>query len=406
MPPTKEAETGLAPAATATTWAAAWTTSMQRPSASFAPNWSEEGFASQTVRQVVRVTVGGDAVRIRLSNAYGTGPLTITGATIAACTGGAAVQQDTLQHLTVGGKRAFTIAAGAELASDPVPFRVVPLDKVTITFYTAEPTGPATFHAQALATSYRTEGDHRDDTDGTAFAETSQSWYHLSGLDVTGGPARLPGVVLFGDSLTEGVGSTLDADRRYPDVLAERLASAGRPRAVLNQGIGGNRVTVDSAWHGDSAVSRFRRDVLGQPGAGTAVILLGINDIGISEVAQASPFPTFAPYTEVSADEVIAGLRGMIQQARTAGLRVVGATVMPAGPSAFSTPRSEAKRAAVNIWIRTSGEYDAIIDFDRAVGSPEDPFRLDPAFDSGDHLHLNDAGYRAMADAIDLADLG
>ncbi|MGW4961979.1 SGNH/GDSL hydrolase family protein [Nonomuraea sp. NPDC004186] len=379
---------------------------MQRPSESFAPNWSQEGFASQTVRQVLRVTADGDAVRIRLSNVYGTGPLTITGATIAACADGAAIQEATLRHLTVDGKRTFTIAAGAELASDLTPFRTAPLDKVTITFYAAEPTGPATFHAQALATNYRADGDHRDDADGTAFAETSQSWYYLSGLDVTGGPVRPAGVVLFGDSLTEGVGSALDADRRYPDALAERLASAGRPRAVLNQGIGGNRVTVDSAWLGDSAVSRFRRDVLGQPGVGTVVILLGINDIGISEVAEASPFPTFAPYVEVSSGEVIAGFRDMIQQARTARLRVVGATVMPAGPSAFSTASSEAKRAAINAWIRTSGEYDAVIDFDRVVGSPEDAFRLDPAFDSGDHLHLNDAGYRAMADAIDLSDLG
>ncbi|WP_405802113.1 GDSL-type esterase/lipase family protein [Streptomyces sp. NBC_01506] len=340
---TDTADTGLAPAATATTWAAAWTTSMQRPSASFTPHWSEEGFAGQTVRQVVRVTIGGDAVRIRLSNVYGTGPLTITGATVAACAGGANIREETLQHLTVDGKRTFTIAAGAEVAGDLTPFRTAPLDKVTITFYAAGPTGPATFHAQAHATSYRADGDHRADAGGTAFADTSQSWYYLSGLDVTGGggPARPAGIVLFGDSLTEGVGSTPDADRRFPDALAERLVSAGRPRAVLNQGIGGNRVTVDSAWLGDSALSRFRRDVLGRPGVGTVVILLGVNDIGISEVAEASPFPIFAPYTDVSADQVIAGLRGMIQQARAAGLRVVGATVTPAGPSAFSTARSE-----------------------------------------------------------------
>lgn len=406
MPPTKQAETGLAPPKTATTWAAAWTTSTQRPSASFASNWSEEGFADQTVRQVVRVTAGGEAVRVRLSNAYGSGPLTIAGATIAVSAGGATIRQNSLRHLTVDGKRTFTIATGAELASDPVPFRTVPQDKVTITFYAAEPTGAATFHAQALATSYRADGDHRDDAEGTAFTETSTSWYYLSGLDVTGGPAGPAGVVLFGDSLTDGVGSAQDADRRYPDALTERLATEGRPRAVLNQGIGGNRVAVDSAWLGDSAVSRFQRDVLGQPGIGTVVILLGINDIGISEVAEESPFPVFSPYTDVSADEVIAGFRSMIRQARTARLRVVGATVMPAGPSAFSTARSEAKRAAINAWIRTSGEYDAVIDFDRALAAPEDATRLNTAFDSGDHLHLNDAGYRAMADAVDLSDLG
>jgi lysophospholipase L1-like esterase len=406
MPTTNPDALGEALTETATAWAAAWTTAMQRPSASFDPNWATEGFTNQTVRQVVRVTASGDAVRIRLSNLYGSGPLTITAATIATSAGGATVHEDTIQPLTVDGARTFAIAAGADLATDSTPFKVAPFDKVTITFHAAAPTGPATFHAQALATSHRAEGDHVDDADGTAYGETSQAWYYLSGLDVTGGVRRPPGVVLFGDSLTEGVGSTLDGDGRYPDALAERLASAGLLCAMLNQGIGGNRVTVDSAWLGDSAVSRFRRAVLDQPGVGTVVILLGINDIGISELAEASPFPTFAPYTEVSADEVIAGLRSMVQQARSAGLRVVGATVMPTAPSAFSTARSEAKRAAVNAWIRTSGEYDAVVDFDRAVRSPEDPLRLDPAFDSGDHLHLNDAGYRAMADAIDLSDLG
>ncbi|MCK9928163.1 SGNH/GDSL hydrolase family protein [Frankia sp. Mgl5] len=387
-------------------WTAAWTTSPQRPGAGFAPNWSEWGFAHQTVRQVVRLSVGGDTVRVRLSNAYGTAPLTIAGATIALSTGGAAVRADSLRHLTVHGTQTFTVPAGAEYASDPVPFKTAGLEPVTVSLYLAAPTGPATYHAQAMATSYRCAGDQRAEADGTVFTETSQSWYYLSGLDVTGGPARPPGIVLFGDSLTDGTGSSPDANRRFPDALAERLAAAGRPRAVLNQGIGGNRVTVDSGWLGVSATSRFRRDVLGQPGVGTVVILLGINDIGISEVAEASPFPVFAPYTDVSADEIIAGYRDMIQQGRAAGLRVVGATVMPAKPSAFSTTRSEAKRTAINTWIRTSGEYDAVLDLDRALVSSSAPDRLKPAFDSGDHLHLNDTGYRAMADAVDLAALG
>jgi len=387
-------------------WAATWTTSLQRPGTGFTPNWSERGFTHQTVRQVVRLSVGGDTVRVRLSNVYGTDPLTIAGATIARSTGGAGIRTDSLRHFTVKGARTFTVPAGAEYAGDPVPFTAAGLEPVAITLYLAAPTGPATYHAQAIATSYRSAGDHRADADGAAFTETSQSWYYLSGLDVTGGPAQSPGIVLFGDSLTDGTGSSPDANRRFPDALAERLAAAGRPRAVLNQGIGGNRVTVDSAWLGDSATSRFRRDVLGQPGLGTVVILLGINDIGISEVAEDPPFPVFAPYPEVSADEVIAGYRGMIQQGRAAGLRVIGATVLPAKPSVFSTARSEAKRAALNTWIRTSGEYDAVIDLDRALVSSAAPDRLNPAFDSGDHLHLNDAGYRAMADAIDLADLG
>jgi lysophospholipase L1-like esterase len=361
---------------------------------------------NQSVRQVVRLSAGGDSVRVRLSNAHGTAPLEITGATIATSTSGAAIRKETLRHLTVDGAPTFTVPAGAEHASDPVPFRSAGLESVTVTVYLAKPTGPATYHAQALATSYRSDGDHRADAGAEAFTETSQSWYYLSGVDVRGGPETRPGVLLLGDSLTDGTGSSPDANNRFPDALAERLAAAGRPRAVLNQGIGGNRVVVDSAWHGDRAISRFGRDVLGQPGVGTVVILAGINDIGISEMVDVSPFPVLAPYTDVSAGEVIAGHRDMIRQARAAGLRVVGATLLPMTGSAFSTPRSEAKRAEINAWIRTSGAYDAVIELDRALACAAGGDGLDPAFDSGDHLHPNDAGYRAMADAVDLADLG
>lgn len=385
-------------------WTAAWSTSPQRPGTGFAPNWSDQGFAHQTVRQVVRLSIGGDSARVRLSNLYGSDPLVVAG-TIAVSKGGAAVRADSLRQLTVNGEPTFTIPVGAEYATDPIALRTADLEAMAITLYLAVPTGSATYHEQALATSYRSAGDRQADVDGAVFTETSQSWYYLSGLDVTGGSARVDGIVLFGDSLIDGTGSSPGANGRLSDALAERLAGAGRARAVLNQGIGGNRVTVDSPWLGDSATSRFGRDVLGQPGVGTVVILLGINDIGISEVAEASPFQTFEPYTDVSADAVIAGYRSMIRQARAAGLRVVGATVLPAAPSAFSTARSENKRAAINAWIRTSGAYDTVVDLDRALASSSDANRLDPAFDSGDHLHLNDVGYRAMADAISLTDL-
>ncbi|WP_405983859.1 SGNH/GDSL hydrolase family protein [Streptomyces sp. NBC_00872] len=377
-------------------WAATWATSPQRPGPSFAPNWSEEGFADQTIRQTVRLSVGGSALRIRLSNRYGTAPLHVAGLTIASHGGGAAVEPDTLREVTVGGETAFAVPAGGDLATDRVSLRTDPLDAVTITMYLARPSGPATYHAQALATSHRTGGDHRADHDGGAFTETSQSWYYLSGVDVADAPAD--GIVVIGDSLTDGSGSTPDTDHRFPDLLAQRLVAAGRPQAVLNQGIGGNRVTVDSDWLGDSATTRFQRDVLAVPGVSTVVILAGINDIAISEIAGESPFPVLAPYTEVSAQEVIAGYRSMIGRARSAGLRTVGATLLPMRGSAFSTPRSEARRTAVNDWIRGSKEYDAVIDLARAMGDV-----LDPSHDSGDHLHLNDAGYRAMATAVDLA---
>ncbi|WP_433709573.1 SGNH/GDSL hydrolase family protein [Nocardia sp. CA-084685] len=383
-------------------WGAAWSTSLQRPSAGFDPNWSERGFTNQTLRQVVRLTAGGNQLRIRLSNVFGRTPLTVTRATVAASGGGTAIRADTVRSLTVDGEITFTIPVGAEVASDPVAFRSTPLDSIAVTMYSAASTGPATYHSQALATSFRATGDQCGDSSGAVFAETSRSWYYLSGVDVAGSPARSPGIVVLGDSLTDGSFSTPDVNRRFPDMLAERLAAAGRPRAVLNHGIGGNRLTVDSAWLGDKATSRFRRDVLSQPGIGTVIVLLGINDIGISEAIDTSPLPIFEPYTVVSADHVIAAHRNLIREARDAGLRVVGATVLPAKPSPFITARSEAKRAAINAWIRTSGEYDAVADLDAALRSPADQQRLHPTYDSGDHLHLNDLGYRAMAEAIDL----
>jgi lysophospholipase L1-like esterase len=371
-------------------WTAAWTTSPQRPSAGFAPNWSEAGFADQTIRQTVRLSIGGDTLRVRLSNHYGATPLRVAGLTVAPAT-----KTEAARELTRNGKPAFTVPAGADVATDAILLPVGALGSVTITAYLAQPSGPATYHAQALATTYRAAGDHRADADETAFTETSQSWYYLSGVDVTGAPGD--GIVVLGDSLIDGTGSTPDTNQRFPDLLAQRIAPGSRPRAVLNLGIGGNRVTVDSPWLGDRATARFPRDVLAQPGVNTVVILAGINDIGISELADSSPFPVLAPYTEISPEQVITGHRTMIRQARAAGLRVIGATLLPVQGSGFSTLRSEAKRSAINAWIRDSGEYDAVIDLAQAMGDA-----LDPAHDSGDQLHPNDAGYQAMADATDL----
>ncbi|MGW7482530.1 SGNH/GDSL hydrolase family protein [Nonomuraea muscovyensis] len=383
-------------------WTATWTASPQRPSRSFTPNWAEEGFTRQTVRQVVRISAGGRLTRVRLSNAYGTAPLRVTGATIARTARGASIRPETLHHLTVERARSFTIPAGAELAGDPVALPLKALDSVTVTLHFAAPTGPATYHAQATATSYRAAGDHRADTSATAFTDTSQSWYYLSAVDVIGATPRRPGVVAFGDSLTDGYGSTPGADNRYPDELAERLSTTSRPRAIVNQGIAGNLVTVDSPQFGDSATSRFGRDVLAQPRVGTVIVLAGTNDIGMSE----APSPIGGPAVEVPAQKVIAGHLSLIRQARAKGVRIIGATLPPMKGSRYHTPRSERKREEVNTWIRTSGQYDAVIDLDRALASPTDEDQLDPAYDAGDHLHLNDAGYRAVAHAVNPADLG
>ncbi|MEU8899903.1 SGNH/GDSL hydrolase family protein [Nocardia sp. NPDC048505] len=383
-------------------WSAAWTTALYRADQHPTPSWAASGFANHTLRQVVRVSQGGAASRIQLSNRYGTAPLRITGATLARSGSGAAIVPNTVRTLTFGGHQAVDIPPGAELTTDPALLPVAAFDALAITLYLAEAPGPVTQHSQAVETAYRGVGDHRADLDGTAFTETTRSWYYLARVEVADIVPRPAGIVAFGDSLTDGVGSTPDTDSRFPDELAERLAAQGNPRAVLNQGIGGNRVTVDSGWLGASALRRFRHDVLEQPGVSTVLILAGINDIGLS----AGAADVGEPAVPVSAAQLIAGHRELIRQARAHGLRVIGATLLPMAGSPYSTPAAEADRVTVNEWIRTSGEYDAVADFDAALADPQDPRRLAPAYDSGDHLHPNDAGYTAMAAAAAAVDLG
>ncbi|MGO4426167.1 SGNH/GDSL hydrolase family protein, partial [Streptomyces sp. MCAF7] len=244
----------------------------------------------------------------------------------------------------------------------------------------------STFHAQAYAKSYRAEGDHGADRTGAAFTAYTHSWYYLSDVELTGGGAgRRGSVVAFGDSITDGFGSASDANSRWPDRLAERLAAAGTPRPVLNSGIGGNLLLHDSPWYGDRAGARFRRDVLDKPGVRSVILLQGLNDIGFSEV----DLPTYKPDPQVSAEQVIAGYRELIARAHARGVRVVGATILPFKGAEYHTARSEAKRAAINEWIRTSGEFDGVVDFAEVMASPSDPLALDPAYDSGDHKHPN-----------------
>lgn len=386
-------------------WTAAWAASPQRASTGFKPNWSEDGFSGQTLRQVVRVTEGGDRARIRLSNAYGTSPLHIAGASIARTKKGASVEEGSVRRLTFEGRRSVEIPAHGQLSSDAAGLDLKRFESVTVTLYLAGTTGPATFHAQSFATSYRADGEHVRDTGAAAFGESTESWYFLSGVDVSASRAggQVPrrgkgGVVVFGDSTTDGFASSTDRNRRWSDALAERLAEAGTPRPVLNAGIGGNLVLNDSAWYGERGTARFGRDALDLPGVETVIVLEGLNDIGFSE----SDTPTYKPAPEVSAAELIAGHRKLIRSAKAEGVRVVGATLLPLGGSDHYGERAAKVSDEFNEWVRTSGEYDAYVDFDRALADPSDGERIAPQYDSGDHLHPNDAGYRAMARAVDL----
>ncbi|MEU0037775.1 SGNH/GDSL hydrolase family protein [Streptomyces sp. NPDC006333] len=368
----------------------AWTASPQLPSEGFTPNWSREGFWRQSLRQVVRVGAGGGRVRIRLSHAYGTSPLRIAGATVARAGEGAAVEPGSLRRLTFGGLSGAAVPARGQIVSDPAELALEAWESVTVTLHLDAVSGPATFHAQAFTASYRGAGDRLDDIGGEGFGETTESWYFLSAVEVDAD--RADGVALFGDSVTDGFGSTPGANRRWSDALAERTG-----RCVLNAGIGGNLLLNDSAWYGEKGVRRLARDVLGHAGVRTLVVLHGLNDIGFSETAEQ---PTYKPAPVVEADELVTGYRELIRQARGRGLRVIGATLLPFAGSDHWGERAAKVSHEVNEWIRGSGEWDAVVDLNRALAGPADPDRLRAAYDFGDHLHPNDAGIAVMAEEV------
>ncbi len=377
------------------------TPAAQRPSPNWVGAWSttpvvgSTSFDDQTLREIVHTSVGGDDVRIRLTNAFGTDGLVVDHVTVGVRQSGAALVPGTERAITFHGAQSVTIPAGAEAFSDPVPLAVPAEDDLAISVHVPDPTGPATRHPGAYATSYAAAGDHAAEAGAAAFTSTLSSWYLLDGVDVQS--SQVAGaVVTLGDSITDGTNSTVDADRRYPDDLARRLLGGppGHRMAVLNEGASGNRLLTDAGSSGISAQARFDRDVLGQTGVRDVILLEGINDIG-HNLSAVSGQP-------VTAADLIEALSNIIRAAHENGLRIIGATLTPIGGSKYDSPEAEAKRQAVNTWIRTSGSYDGIVDFDQVTRDPAQPSRYLPAFDSGDHLHPNDLGYQAMADAINL----
>jgi lysophospholipase L1-like esterase len=378
------------PAGTAATrhWVGTWAASPQGALASRPP--SMKAFDGQTIRQVVRVSMGGDTVRVRLSNEFGRTPLVVGAARIALSDGGASLVPGTSRTLTFGGDSTFTIPAGAPALSDPVAFHVPALADVAISLYLPDSTAAATFHSLSRATSYVSpQGDHTADVAMPADT-TTVSWYFLTGVSVRA-PGDAAAIVALGNSITDGYQSTVDSNARWPNVLARHLAAAHAldRLAVLDEGISGNRILWDH--EGRNALARFDGDVLRQPGVRYVIVLEGINDIG---------WPLRAEWRDqdVSAARIIAG--------HELGLTIYGATLTPFEGAGYFTPEGEAKREAINRWIRTSGAYDGVIDFDAATRDPAHPTRFLPAYDSGDHLHPNDAGYRAMGEAVDLALFG
>ena len=350
-------------------------------------------FKNQTLRQIVHASLGGDRVRVVLSNAFGTMPLEIGAAHVALRDKDAAIQANSDRPLTFDGNSATAIAAGAVVVSDPVSLSVRTSADLVVDIYlpgdTAAIPSPVTMHQGALQQNYiSAEGNHAGEPD-FAGAATTQSWFFLARVEVAA-PAGAAAVVAFGDSITDGTRSSANKNNRWPDEFARRLAAAKMPVGVLNEGIAGNRVLCDGA--GVSALARFDRDVLVQPGAKYVVVLESINDIGL---ARTSPIP--------GANDLIAGHKQLIDRAHALGLKIYGATLTPFDGAAYFTMEGEAKRQAVNAFIRSGKAYDGVIDFDAAVRDPMAPSKIQMKFNPGDNLHMNDAGYQAMAAAIDLS---
>jgi lysophospholipase L1-like esterase len=385
----------LVPIPSGSHWVATWGASSQEATTG---NLSGVGFRNATIREILFTSAGGARVRVRLTNVFGDAPLRIGRAAIALAARGAGTVSGSTTPLYFDGRRWVSIPPGSEVTSDPAPLSVGPATHVAVSLYLPGPTGQATQHADAEQVNYVATGLHLTGGSGPFRART-QSWYFLAGVDVLSPRRTLGSVIAFGDSITDGVGSPTGADARWPNFLAQRLNDrSDSTLAVVDAGIGGNRVLNGARCCGVSAIARFERDVAEQPGARDVILLEGVNDIGFSQ----SRGPLSAPHTNVSALAIVEGYERLVTLAHTDGLKIYAATLTPFQGARYWTPRGEAKREAINHWIRTSGAFDGVIDFAGAVADPDDPERLDRDYDSGDHLHPNAAGYQALAAAVNL----
>jgi lysophospholipase L1-like esterase len=384
------------------TWATAAVSAPSQPPAQGqqpALNAVSTSINNQTLRQIVHTSIGGQRVRVVLTNAFGTRPLAIGGAHVALREQGGVIVAGSNRPLTFGGAATATIPAGAVLVSDGVNLSVPALGDLAIDIFlpgdTRATPSPLTVHSGARQTNYLSSTGNHLGARELPGATTTSSWFFLGRVDVVA-PDRAGALVTLGDSITDGFNSTPDTNNRWPDHLAKRLIAAGGSVGVLNLGIDGNRVLMDGA--GVSALARFDRDVLAQAGVTHVFVLEGINDLGIVALFKDGPRPT--------TEELIAGHRQLILRARARGLRVLASTLLPYEGTTFPgywTPEGETIRQAFNQWLRTGKEYDGIVDFDAVIRDPSAPTKMLPKFDSGDHLHPSDAGYQAMAEAFNLA---
>lgn len=373
-------------------WVGTWATSPRQEAAAD----DRTALAGATLRQIVRISVGGTQVRLRLTNVFGTTPLVLAGVHLALAGPAGTIQPATDRPLRFGRAATAVVPPGATLLSDPITFDLPPLSDVAISIRFSEVPAILTMHHGSRTTSYLRAGDALSApvlTDAATFVR----WYFLGGLDVVPS-APSAAIVVLGDSITDGYGTTTDRNNRWTDAFAQRLAGHTETAhiAVLNHGIGGNRLLRDGL--GPNMLARFDRDVLVQTGVRWVIVQAGINDLGTRLDARKKG-EAFA-----SAADLIAAFEQLIARAHAQGVRIIGTTLTPyTGADFYWSADGEADRQAVNAWIRTSGRFDAVIDFDAVLRDPNDPVRLAAAFDSGDHLHPSLAGYEEMARAVDLS---
>jgi len=381
----------------ATRWVGTWAASPQLTEDENLPPLP--GFVDATLRQLLRVSIGGKRLRVRVSNAFGRTPLTLGAVRVARSAGGGAILTETDHPVTFHGEASVTIPEGALVVSDTVDFDLPPLADLAVTAYLRGAPAEATGHPGSRTTSYLQPGNGVSARDLPGAVRVDH-WYFLSGIDVLAGPPAAA-VAVLGDSVTDGRGSTTNGNDRWPDVLARRLRAnaATSEVSVLNHGIGGNRLLRDGK--GPNALARLDRDVLAQPGVRWLVVLEGVNDLGTAAAARARG------EGGARAADLVAAYEQIVERAHAQGIRVYGGTIMPFGGfTAYDSPEAEADRQTVNAWIRTSRVFDAVIDFDRVARDAKSPSRLSAAVDGGDHLHPSAAGYEILADAVDLGLFG
>ena len=384
-------------------WVSVWGAPEYAP-IKFIPIPPESAFLDKTIRMVVRTSIGGDRLRIRLSNALGTSALVIGAVHVALTDEGSKILPGSDRVLTFGGRPKVDIPAGAPAISDAIDLAIKPLAEISISVYLPASTAVTEWHRGAQQDSYISGPGDLTSKRELRDSEAKAVWYFIAGVEMWE-PETTTSVVAFGDSITEGSNNPKSPYSDYPDQLASRLSSMQTkpPIAVINEGIGGNRILHDAA--GTSALARFDRDVLSHPGVSDLIVLLGINDIGFPRIRMSElKIPNVGPNPfaseRVSAEDMIWGLQQIIARGREHRMRVFGATMMPFEGTNSYDAEGDAIRQAVNKWIRTANAFDGVFDFDELVRDPEHPSRLRAVYDSGDHIHPNPAGYKAMADSI------